>query len=128
MPFITSCPTLLLKEEGSRHPSQSRRGAGGEVTLSSLVEGLRMRWSKARFLEMQQNKSSKGFFGYAHINSSNSSSGLNLAAPLLAKYSAYSIVHPALSIILRTPYKHQQLAWHHLFPNFFSQQKCDCLT
>ena len=54
--LIPACPTgrpnPSPQGEGSRHPSQSRRGAGGEVTLSSLVEGLSlprasqgMRWS-----------------------------------------------------------------------------------
>ena len=47
--FYHLIPNPSPQGEGSRHPSQSRRGAGGEVTLSSLVEGLRMRWSKARF-------------------------------------------------------------------------------
>ena len=59
MPFITSSPTLLLKEKGVVTPLSLGEGLGGEVTLSSLVEGLSlpagqagMRWSKARFLEM----------------------------------------------------------------------------
>ena len=49
--FITSSPTLLLEKKGVVTPLSFGEG-GGEVTLSSLVEGLRMRWSKARFLEM----------------------------------------------------------------------------
>ena len=60
--FYHLIPNPSPQGEGSRHPSQSRRGAGGEVTLSSLVEGLSlpagqagMRWSKARFLEMAFN-------------------------------------------------------------------------
>ncbi len=55
--FLSPHPNPSPQGEGSRHPSQFRRGAGGEVTLSSLVEGLSlpagqagMRWSNARFL------------------------------------------------------------------------------
>ncbi len=40
MPFITSSPTLLLKEKGVVTPLSLGEGLGGEVTLSSLVEGL----------------------------------------------------------------------------------------
>ena len=43
-------------------PKGSRFGeAGGEVTLSSLVEGVRMRWSKARFLEILLNDQAIAF-------------------------------------------------------------------
>ncbi len=43
MPFITSSPTLLLEEKGVVTPlslGSVLERAGGEVTLSSLVEGL----------------------------------------------------------------------------------------
>ena len=43
--FYHLIPNPSTQGEGSRHPSQSQREAGGEVTLSSLVEGLEMRWS-----------------------------------------------------------------------------------
>ncbi len=39
MPFITSSPTLLLEEKGVVTPLSLEEGLGGEVTLSSLVEG-----------------------------------------------------------------------------------------
>ena len=70
MRFITPSPTLPLKEKGATPLSVSER-VGGEVTLSSLVEGLSlprasqgMRWSRARFLEMPLSKTNFGLDNY----------------------------------------------------------------
>ena len=61
--FYHPIPNPSPKGEGSDSPLRFGEGFGGEVTVSSLVEGLSlprasqgMRWSKARFLEITANE------------------------------------------------------------------------